>query len=460
MDEPGVGGSAQVVEAAGAGGAAGSTGMAGSAGSGGNAGSTGDPDGGLPPEPTSTCTDQLQNGDETGIDCGGSCAACQKPCDCAATAALAPLGCELSSSFGNVTGYARVPQLASTGDRVTFDLCYDDYRCRIFQVSPSAGARAIPVGSAGAYLAGASPDGSLILYSPQLSLARATLIDLEDYTTSTGLLAEPALLAANGTAVGLSPTSASTTLARKTPGGELEELGSLPFALNRVLLKGVSPDGSTIVGYGITEDNVQRPFRWTQAGGLVLDLPDLPQNADQASVNAVSSDGNVFAGLALQGSSAVALYRWSAAGGFSQAALPLDFIEPGLDRTIMALSADGSALTGLMALSGSVEFGAFRWTEATGAVAITPGVESMGTLLSGDGSVLIGNTLDSSEYGIFVWTAAQGARPLRTTLESAGVDLRGWQISSPSAISADGRIMVGGGVCGGTRTMYRMVLPE
>lgn len=84
----------------------------------------------------------------------------------------------------------------------------------------------------------------------------------------------------------------------------------------------------------------------------------------------------------------------------------------------------------------------------------------MGTLLSGDGNVLIGNTLDSSEYGIFVWTAAQGARPLRTTLETAGVDLRGWQIGSPSAISGDGRIMVGTGVCGGTRTMYRLVLPE
>jgi hypothetical protein len=59
-----------------------------------------------------------------------------------------------------------------------------------------------------------------------------------------------------------------------------------------------------------------------------------------------------------------------------------------------------------------------------------------------------------------VWTAAQGARPLRTTLESAGVDFRGWQLSSPLAISADGRTVVGSGVCGETRTMYRMVLPD
>jgi len=463
MDDPGVGGSSQLIETAGAGGTAmaGSGGMAGSAGSGGDAGSAGHPDAGPAPEPTPTCTDQLKNGDETGVDCGGPCAACQTPCDCASSPGLYALGCELSYSMGAVLGSsAHAPQLSATGEIVTFDLCYDDHRCQIFQSTQRGAARGMTV-AGGATLAGVTPDGTRVLYSPQASLgAHATLSDFGSQETSTGLLPEPALLAANGTAFGLAATANDTSqLARKTPTGALEELGSLPFSRSNVALTGVSPDGSTIVGYGY-DNSKPRPFRWTQAGGLVLDLPDLPENANGASVHAMSSDGSVFAGITWQDFTPVGVYRWSAAGGFSQAAPSIDFDLPGVDRTSMALSADGSALTGLMAVSDGAEFGAFRWTEATGAVAVAPGVQSLGTLLSADGSVLIGQTMDSSDYGAFVWTQAHGARVIRSTLESAGVDFRGWQISPPRALSADGRIAVGAGMCGGTPTMYRIVLPE
>jgi len=127
--------------------------------------------------------------------------------------------------------------------------------------------------------------------------------------------------------------------------------------------------------------------------------------------------------------------------------------------TVLALSADGTTLTGTMAVQ-DVEFGAFRWTEASGAVALTPGIQSMGTLLSADGSVVIGHTLDSSDYAAFLWTAAHGSRVIRSTLESAGVDLRGWKLSQALALSADGRIVIGGGQCGDSYTMYRLVLPE
>jgi len=36
------------------------------------------------PEPQATCDDGIQNGDETGIDCGGSCSACEEPSSMAA----------------------------------------------------------------------------------------------------------------------------------------------------------------------------------------------------------------------------------------------------------------------------------------------------------------------------------------------------------------------------------------
>ena len=43
-------------------------------------------------EPTATCTDGIQNGDETGVDCGGSCSAC----------AVALQGTKWQSSGANV----------------------------------------------------------------------------------------------------------------------------------------------------------------------------------------------------------------------------------------------------------------------------------------------------------------------------------------------------------------------
>ena len=36
------------------------------------------------PAPQATCDDGIQNGDETGIDCGGSCSACEEPVTMAA----------------------------------------------------------------------------------------------------------------------------------------------------------------------------------------------------------------------------------------------------------------------------------------------------------------------------------------------------------------------------------------
>jgi uncharacterized membrane protein len=431
--------------------------MAGSAGSGGNAGSTDNPDGGIPPEPAPTCTDQLRNGDETGVDCGGSCAACQKACDCASSAALTPLGCELTSSFGTVQGSPH-PLLSATADIVTFDLCYEDGRCRIFQANQGGEVQGISVPE-GATLAGASLDGARVLYSPQVTLGgSAVLADFDGHATQTGLLPTPALLAANGTAVGLSSTGNSSQLARTPADGQLQELGSLPFTRNNLILTAVSPDGSAIDGYGYS-NNIPHPFRWTEAGGLVLDFLELPENVDGASVHAMNSDGTVVAGLTWRGYEGVDVYRWSATGGLSQVAQTIAIPPPGADATGMALSADGSVLTGLMAAS-DLSFAAFRWTEATGAVNLTPGVESMASHLSVDGNVVVGQTLDFSDYGGFVWTAAHGPRVIRSTLESAGVDFRGWHVTPPTALSADGRIVVGLGTCGSTPTIYRMVLPD
>jgi len=42
-------------------------------------------------EPTATCEDGVQNGDETGIDCGGSCTACQEETSCPAPTGLTHL---------------------------------------------------------------------------------------------------------------------------------------------------------------------------------------------------------------------------------------------------------------------------------------------------------------------------------------------------------------------------------
>src|SRR5262245_18265031 len=77
----------------------------------------------------------------------------------------------------------------------------------------------------------------------------------------------------------------------------------------------------------------------------------------------------------------------------------------------MALSDGGSALVYSGDTGGPEEFSAHRWTQAGGAQPIAPGVQGTASLMSGDGRVIIGQSVDSSDYRAIIWTEAGGAQP-------------------------------------------------
>lgn len=408
-----------------------------------------------------TCEDGVRNGDEEGVDCGGTsgCGACLTLCheQCAISDAMIPLGCNPSAPAP--TGVASQPRSNDDGTIIAFDYCYEDSRCTTMYWSLAEGVRALAV-TGGGILAGMSADGQLVLVRPQVGLGGQSLLFTADGTsTPSGMGPSPGLVSANGTLVGVSPaTKDSFALLRRPLGGQIEPLGELPFGSNQFALTAAAADASVIVGYSYEEGF--RPFRYTESGGLVFGLAGLPETSDGATVTALSRDGQAFAGVTLLGNQQQNVYRWTQADGVVELA-PVVVSTPGVDPSSMALSDDGSVLAFTRETNAATgDFGAYRWSTQDGAEALTPGIQSVASLVSGDGRVIIGRTLDSSDYGAFVWTEAGGAGSIRAALESAGVDLRGWSFSAPSSLSRDGKVAMGVGRCGEITTVYRLVLPE
>ena len=70
-------------------------------------------------------------------------------------------------------------------------------------------------------------------------------------------------------------------------------LGDLGGGIFDSAARGVSADGSVVVGYG-TSASGQEAFRWS--GGLMTGLGDLPGGSFASGAQAVSADGNVVVG--------------------------------------------------------------------------------------------------------------------------------------------------------------------
>lgn len=78
--------------------------------------------------------------------------------------------------------------------------------------------------------------------------------------------------------------------------------------------RGISADGSTVVGSGSTAAG-QEAFRWTMSTGMV-GLGDLAGGGIQSSAGAVSADGSVVVGQSLSSFGSEAM-RWTAGGGMA-----------------------------------------------------------------------------------------------------------------------------------------------
>ena len=226
---------------------------------------------------------------------------------------------------------------------------------------------------------------------------------------------------------------------------------------------GLSGDGATVVGWNFPTGG----FRWTEAGGFEslfsptgpsLDLvSDLTPNGITI-VGQGTTDDPAFT-APRQVSRALLAFRQvgDAAPEF------LGTLEGGLLSSASAISRDGTTIVGDSGTSGGGA--AFRWTEAEGMVALE---DAFGAVVGGaardvsaDGSVIVGTTGDGAAAQAFVWTAATGARALSVLLQNAGLDLSGWQLRAANGLSADGRVIVGGGINpNGDYEGFVVVIPE
>ena len=217
---------------------------------------------------------------------------------------------------------------------------------------------------------------------------------------------------------------------------------------------GISGDGSTVVGYSRTSSTsgTNRAWKWTAAGGLVqITAFQVAQGASYNGSFIIGSTGT--SGYLLSPSGTTALpgtpsmitndgsvvvgttgdvgYRWSSSG------TTLIPVITGAYSPAVGVSNDGSIVVG-QAKSALNNYIAFKWTEATGTVAITTGVgaasNSAGNAVSDDGSVIAGYTLVGGNGCPAYWTAATGWQP--TAVSSS--------FGTANDITPDGRFIVGG----------------
>jgi hypothetical protein len=149
-------------------------------------------------------------------------------------------------------------------------------------------------------------------------------------------------------------------------------LGHLPGWITSQAL-GVSPDGSTVVGYGNDASRAARPFRWTAAGGL----EDLGTSGE---ARAASFDGSAVFGQGWEAATGYFGFRWRSGVGIER--LPL--------TDVADVSADGSVI---------VTFG-IRWTEAGGSQPLGDfgGGYTSALGVSPDGGVVVGHSENASRF--------------------------------------------------------------
>jgi probable HAF family extracellular repeat protein len=170
----------------------------------------------------------------------------------------------------------------------------------------------------------------------------------------------------------------------------MQDLGTLGGSGS--VARGVSADGSVVVGWAWNAAGQVHAFRWTAARGM-QDLGTL--GGDWSEATGVSADGSVVVGVARNAAGQHRAFRWTAARGMQD----------------------------LGTLGGN-------WSEAHG--------------VSADGSVVVGEANKAAwQWRAFRWTAAGGMEDLNITYAHLLTD--GSKLYRANAISPDGRYIVGEG---------------
>lgn len=199
----------------------------------------------------------------------------------------------------------------------------------------------------------------------------------------------------------------------------------------------VSADGSTVVGLSNSEQGFQA-FRWTRGGGMA-GLGAFDDGAFLSSqARGVSNDGSVVVGASVRPDSLNedgSPFRWTAAGGL---VYPGNLGGDSTGGSADAVSADGSILVGTSDAADGT-YHAFRWTEASGMVALPAVLNQQlarASALTPDGAIIVGSASIGSLTNPRPVVWANNAATLLPMLNPGG-------IGGAAGVSADGRIIVG-----------------
>ncbi len=272
------------------------------------------------------------------------------------------------------------------------------------------------------------------------------------------------------TVVGAHGVPFSSRALRWTTGGGPIDFDPFPVGAANRSANGLSGDGGTIVG-GFQPAEFENDIAYHWSGGT------LTQIDDSANASAVSADGSVVVGTDLilgTPSATNEAFIWTAVDGLTR----LGYLPGGSgDSSATGISADGSvAVGGSINASGFYE--AFRWTEGHGMVGLgdLPGgsFDSIANDTTADGGMVVGNSIVGltttpmgivPDYDPFIWDETHGTRNLVDVLTNdygLGPALVGWNLANATAISDDGKVIIGYGFNpAGNFEAWRVVLvPE
>jgi probable HAF family extracellular repeat protein len=236
-------------------------------------------------------------------------------------------------------------------------------------------------------------------------------------------------------------------------------LAGPPEAVAYSAARDISADGSVVVGSAQT-DGITQAFLWTQEGGMA-GLGDLPGDSFSSGARAVSADGSVVVGIS-SSSNGHEAFRWTANTGIVGLG---DLAGGHFISTPFGASADGSIVVGV----GHEDRGSapFRWTAEKGMVALhDSNLPRIGSALgmSADGNVIVGGGISpsSGRNTAYFWTPSSGWRELEDFLVANGVsDFGELSLSTALAVSADGRTIIGtGNNAAGRAEAWVATIPE
>jgi probable HAF family extracellular repeat protein len=177
----------------------------------------------------------------------------------------------------------------------------------------------------------------------------------------------------------------------------------------------------------------------------MVGLGDLPGGNFFSRAYDISGDGEVIVGLSISSTEIAAFRLTSSTGMVSLGDLP----GGSSLSAAYAVSDDGTTIVGY----GSNDDGqvAMRWTSVQGMINLgdLPGgpVGSEANDVSANGRVIVGDSrVALSSSRAFLWTEQLGMVNLQELLAAKGVsEVAGWVLTNATAVSADGRTIVGNG---------------